>query len=249
MHVEPTADDDGLLRSVERFLDAVPIDFGGGCSVPKAQLLAALIRHRGITRSVDLGVYRGRSLFPQAIAHQRYTGGVVYGVDPWTAEAAHQEDRPDLRTQLERFTRETDFEAIHRRVQDLRRVAGFEGSCAIVRTTSADAARRFEERGTTFGLVHIDGNHDTARVTEDVARYLPLLDRGGVVVLDDVSWDSVRPAFDRLAAATTHVFERVAEGDDYAVFWNGTDAREADSVARLCRRISGPTSDGGFARC
>jgi hypothetical protein len=231
-------EEDGLLASVREFLSVIPADFGGGCSVAKAGLLASLIRHWNLRSTVDIGVYRGRSLFPQAISHKYYTGGVVYGIDPWSAEEAWEKQNVELKELIGRFVRETDFEAVYREVEGIKRECRFFGHCALLRMTSAEAASVFEGRSTFFGLVHIDGNHDTERVTEDVSLYLPRITRGGFVVLDDVSWDSVRPAYEQLAAETTLVFERTEDGDDYAVFWKGDSPQGATARTNFCERMS-----------
>lgn len=202
------------MASVQEFLRVIPADFGGGCSVAKAGLLASLIRHWGLRSTVDIGVYRGRSLFPQAIAHKHYTGGVVYGIDLWSAEEAKEENNLELKERIDRFVRKTDFEAIYEEVEAIRRECRF------------------------FGLVHIDGNHDTERVTEDVSLYLPRVVRGGFVVLDDVSWDSVRPAYEQLAAEAMLIFERTEGDDDYAVFWKGNSSQGAADRTRFCERMS-----------
>jgi hypothetical protein len=229
---------DGLLASVQEFLSVVPADFGGGCSVAKACLLASLIRHWNLGSTVDIGVYRGRSLFPQAIAHKHYTGGVVYGIDPWSTEEARVKDNLELKERIDRFVRETDFGAIYEEVEAIRRECRFFGHCVLLRMTSAEAASVFERKGKTFGLVHIDGNHDTERVTEDVSLYLPRVAHGGFVVLDDISWDSVRPAYERLGEDTTLIFERTEGEDDYAVFWKGDSPRGAADRTRFCERMS-----------
>src|SRR5690348_11550419 len=60
----------------------------GWCSHSKAQRLYELtIRERPV-RSIELGVFGGRSLLPIALAHWTLNLGKVIGVDPWTAAAA-----------------------------------------------------------------------------------------------------------------------------------------------------------------
>jgi predicted O-methyltransferase YrrM len=212
-----------LRTQIINLLAGIPLDFGGGCSASKAYLLASLIRELRTQTSLDIGVYRGRSLLPQALAHRRYTGGVAYGVDPWSKDEARENDNPALKRDLDRFVETTDFEAIYRAVDNLRKAAAVEDHCALVRKTSVAAAAHFRERRVTFGLIHIDGNHDTAAVVRDVRDFEPLLQRNGILVMDDVSWDSVRPAYDLLAATMPRLFQRVDTLNDYAVFWK-TDA-------------------------
>jgi predicted O-methyltransferase YrrM len=91
-----------------------------------------------------------------------------------------------------------------------------------VRKTSAEAAAYFAKKSITFDLIHIDGNHDTALVMQDVENYLPLLKQEGFIVMDDVSWESVKPAYDQVAGRLSRIFQRVDTMNDYAVFWKTT---------------------------
>ena len=208
-----------LRSQIISLLASVPIDFGGGCSASKAYLMASLIRELRLKTSLDIGVYRGRSLLPQALAHRRYTGGIAYGVDPWAKNEAVENDNRGLKPALDRFVATTDFDAIYRDVENLRHSAAIERHCLLVRKTSVAAAAYFRELGLTFGLIHIDGNHDMAAVMQDVRNFEPLLERNGILVMDDVSWDSVRPAYDTLVATMPRLFQRVDAANDYAVFW------------------------------
>jgi hypothetical protein len=209
---------DDVRDQLARLLRDVPIDFGGGCSLSKAYLLASLIRRCGMSSSVDIGIYRGRSLLPQAWAHATGAGGSVVGVDPWDAKDAVVHDRPELRDDLSRWAADTDFERIG---QDLVRRLDREGlgdHCRLMRMRSHDAAGSLQASGETFDLIHVDGNHDTAIVGADVRDYLPLLRKGGVLIMDDVSWDSVRPAAAWVTARMALLLRRHDRANDYALF-------------------------------
>jgi hypothetical protein len=219
--------------AVMHAISLVPVDFGGGCPPKKAFALAWLIRAGGVTSSLDIGVYRGRSLVPQAIAHRDHTGGVAYGVDPFSSSEAVQHDNAALADKLREFIATTDFESLYADVLRLRDELGLSAHCQLVRKTSAEAAVDFGAQGVKFGLIHVDGNHDEARVVADVKDYLPLLDPGGFLVLDDVSWTSVKPALDWVASRATRVFYEsrpTITELDYAVFWTGRSRRQAEAL-------------------
>lgn len=205
---------DTLREDLSSLLDRIPTDFGGGSGLEKVYEMASLIRQFKIKSSVDIGVYRGRSLFPQAFVHKKFTRGIVYGVDPWDAEEAKEMDNPELFNEIEAWRKTTDFEGIFREVSAMSREFG--RHCKIVRKTSREASEDFKRQGIRFGVVHIDGNHDTARALEDVRSYLPLLHSGGFMVLDDISWKSVRPAYDLCLEHMTLYAERVHL--DYSIF-------------------------------
>lgn len=228
-----------LYSDVAAVLEKVPIDLLGGCSLSKAYMLAWLIRRYGLKETVDIGVYRGRSLFPQASAHRRFTGGVVYGVDPWSAAEAREKDltltsRKDAES-INSFIDQIDWQAIYRDVEAARSDLRYEKHCVLLRETSADAAAYFEENEIYFDMVHVDGNHDTEKALQDVRLYLPRLRENGFFILDDVSFESVRPAYEELDARTTLVFERVDHdgANDYAAFRKDPPS----SGARYNRRL------------
>lgn len=225
-----------LAEEIRKSLKGIPIDFGGGCSLAKGLVLADLVVCHRLLVSVDIGVYRGRSLFPLAVAHRR-SGGMAYGVDPWNPDEARQYDRPDLQEALDKFARETDFEAIYQRVQELRTSLGLSDSCQLLRMRSDEAVNFFDREGICFGLVHVDGNHDAALVSSDVQLYYPRLVEGGFLVLDDISWDSVAPALRFADSAMTLVFARSDDEADYAVYQKASSGRSSRGLTRRLRRI------------
>jgi predicted O-methyltransferase YrrM len=215
---------DDLFKDVEALLSRVKIDFGGGCSVTKAYLMARLIRDERLKTTLDIGVYRGRSLFPQALAHREYTAGMAYGVDPWDAMEAVQEQAPAaIADKVKAWAADADLQKIYEEVVALTATLNLEANTTLVREPSSKAIEYFRTRDIRFDLVHIDGNHDTVRVREDLDHYLPRLRPGGYLVLDDVSWASIRPIYDELRSRLAHVFELVDSRNDFAIFWNSKD--------------------------
>jgi hypothetical protein len=214
-----------------------PIDFGGGCSYEKALALGFYIRKYNYQSSIDIGVYRGRSLFPQALAHRRYSKGLVYAVDPYDNAAAVQNDRAEIKQQLKAFANNTDFSQIYKDVT--KQVAKHKLSPFVkfIRDKSQNAAKAFEKDRVEFGLIHIDGNHDTAFVMQDVADYFPLLQKGGIIILDDISWDSVKPAYafleERMAVAGTCIDDQ----NDFAVFIDKSVSERLSSASQLLQEI------------
>jgi hypothetical protein len=223
--------------AIEGLLALAPADFGGGCSPEKAHVLLWLIKHGRLTASCDIGVYRGRSFFPQALAHLRYTGGVAYGIDPYSRTAAEQSDNPSIQEDLDQWVATTDFDALQRDVLATLESRHLTSNAEFLRMSSNQAVEVFRARSIHFGLVHVDGNHDSKEVLDDVRNYLPLLQPGGFLVLDDISWTSVRPAVDLVSTQFVHLYRRVDATNDYAVFWNGTSRVHAAYLRAALRRI------------
>ena len=60
--------------------------------------------------------------------------------------------------------------------------------------TSLIAARLLKSYGVQADLVYIDGSHDTEDVLSDLRSYWPLVKEGGILLGDDLFWDSVQKA-------------------------------------------------------
>lgn len=227
-----------LRKEINAFSKQIPIDFGGGSSIQKSVLMATLIAEFKLQKSVDLGVYRGRSFFPQAIAHQLFTGGTVYGVDPYSNSAAVQNDRPDLQAELDTFVQSTDFELLFNDVNKLISKRNLNKNAQLIRQKSADAILFFKDHNYKVDLVHVDGNHDTKFVMEDIQNYSDILAEKSFIVLDDISWDSVQPAFNALNKEMLHIASLVNYGNDFALFAKGWNESEIKIIEDLFHKAS-----------
>lgn len=180
-----------VRNEVARFLANIKSDFGGGCTLNKAYALADLIVDNDMKYAVEIGVYKGRSLFPQAIA-MKHTGGKVIGIDPYLKESALENDVSDaLKDKIKNFvaTWDTD-ETYHTNLNIIRQ---YNLPCEIIRKKSEEAT---VPNG--IELLHIDGNHDTEFVTKDIELFVPLVKKGGFIVMDDTDWGSVKVCLDML---------------------------------------------------
>lgn len=190
---------------LEDVVSSVPVDFGGGSGSAKALVLADLIAPFGITDTVEIGVYRGRSLLPVAAMLRVVGGGVATGIDPWGVDEALQQDEHVVGPRVNDWVRshpwEETYQGVLASIDELR----LHDHCRILRMTSEDAAPLIGKR--SVGLVHIDGNHDRAAVERDAELYVPKLRPGGFLVLDDASWDSIRPVAEALRSELDVVFQ------------------------------------------
>ena len=226
--------DGKLYTDLKELLSEIKIDFGGGCSLEKAYIIAWLIANFKLKSTVDIGVYRGRSLFPQALAHKRFSNGIVYGIDPWDNELARENDNKELKEAIDDFLDTTDFSEIGREVARYNFEKGFNDHCVLIQKKSEDAIAQFKDKNIVFDLIHIDGNHDTEMVMKDIVLYLPLLAKKGFVILDDITWDSVKPAFDAVNSKYSFLYKKRDSDDDYAIFWKNSNKSE---IAQLTSNI------------
>lgn len=226
-----------LNNKIKEIHSLIPQDFGGGCSHKKALLMGLVIGKFELKNTADIGVYRGRSLFPQAIAHKLYSNGLAFGIDPYSNEAAVQNDRPDLQSQLDEFLIITDFQKLYNDVSNVIRDNNYQKNCVLVRKKSSEAAVDFKNSNIKFGLVHIDGNHDTKFVMEDVKNYYPLLEDKSFIVLDDISWDSVKPAFSLLNEEMIFIGKLKDATNDFALFGKGLSRDEVSVLKATFKRV------------
>ncbi|NGY37441.1 class I SAM-dependent methyltransferase [Flavobacterium sp. XN-5] len=226
-----------LSDAIKKNHSIIPTDDGGGCSHQKALLMSVLIAKFKIKRTADIGVYRGRSLFPQVIAHKLYSKGIAFGIDPYSKDAAIQFDKPELQHILDEFILNTDFNELYERVSEIIESNKYQEHCMIVRKKSTDAVSEFINKKIKFGLIHIDGNHDAKFVMEDVHNYLPLLEDKSFIVLDDVSWNSVKPAYSLLKNEMILIDEFIYENNDFALFGKGFSVTQVNNLKKLFKKI------------
>lgn len=203
---------------ISKVLNGIKIDFGGGCSLHKALIMAYLIKEFNMKITCDIGIYRGRSFFPQAIAHKIYTGGLVYGIDPFKNELAREYDNELLKNQLEEFFTSVDFERIYIVVEKIREDQKLKSNSTIIRLQSKEAFFKIQAEGIIFDMIHIDGNHDMKFVMQDLELYSKILNENGIIILDDISWDSVRTVYSLLKKNMYKIYELIDKDNDFAVF-------------------------------
>ena len=196
-----------LFNQLENISELIPTDFGGGSPLSKTYLMAYLILRNNLKTFVEIGVYRGKSLFPVTYAIKQ-NKGTSFGIDPYNKDDAREFDiEKNLQKQIDEFIDDLDFENMYQDVTKLKSELGFDDYLELIRNKSSDSVEFFRKNNIGIDMLHIDGNHDTKFVTEDVNLFLPLLTPNGIVVMDDIDWDSVKPAYEKLKEITTLIFE------------------------------------------
>lgn len=204
-----------LFKDLKSIVDAIPVDFGGGCPLSKSFLMAYIALKYDLKNYVEIGVYMGRSFLP--MAHTiKLIGGKAYGIDPYDSDTAKEFDlAEDKRRKVNEFLDTLDFPKMYQNVFDLCLKLNLDDCSEIIREKSSRAARHFQRD--SIDMLHIDGNHDTKYVMEDVDLYFPLVRDGGFIVVDDIDWDSVKPAYRKLQELCDIVFDK----GSYAILRKG----------------------------
>jgi hypothetical protein len=144
---------------------------------------------------IEIGVLAGRTASVLALMAQRHGTGAVLVVDSWSRnEAAQRESSGEVQAAVDGWETAALFESF---VVALLPIAA-RGRFNYLAVPSRQAFGEWSEKKATetpfFGAVdysgtisvlHVDGNHDFARVSEDCALWLPHLASGGWLVLDD----------------------------------------------------------------
>lgn len=151
----------------------------GWCSEQKAITLASLVVGLRPDVIVEVGTWQGKSLVPMALALRETGKGVVYAVDPWSAEASvegmvHPADREWWSNQ---GSHDQIYEMFRNQIHQLKLQ-----NVKVIRRKSDD----FDPPG-QIDMLSLDGNHGE-QVLRDVERYASKISLGGVIVVDDLGW-------------------------------------------------------------
>jgi len=198
--------DDSLFKRIKN-IQSNPLlsDFCGGLPLSDCYLMAYLACYFNLKNYVEIGVYKGRSLFSVAQAFKD-NKGKAYGIDPYNLNYAKEYDLDEnLKKQVNSFLNNIDFEAIYAQV--LNNINTFELSevVEIIRKTSTEAAPYFRNVG--IDMLYIDGNHDRKEVQADINNYTPFLRDGGIIVFNCINWPSVNYGYNQCKKDYIVLFE------------------------------------------
>jgi cephalosporin hydroxylase len=184
----------------QRVVKILPSIFGW-CSAEKATAMIDLVLEVKPAVCVDIGTFGGASLLPVASALKYLDSGIVYGIDPWDKLEAIKYFDPVADKENFEWWGRVNFNDVFSVYLNLLRRFNIEKHCITVRETSESAAGEIE----TIDILHIDGNHHEAVVTQDVTLYLPKVRSGGYIWLNDSIWPQMQDAIDLLMESCTVV--------------------------------------------
>ena len=91
----------------------------------------------------------------------------------------------------------------------LRNVAEYPDRIAIMRNTSRNALKQLGLENKKYQLIYVDGDHHRLNCLEDLVLSFPLLELGGIVVIDDYLWGSAKEEDPNCVRGAVHMFERI----------------------------------------
>jgi hypothetical protein len=191
-----------VRRELQARIETSITPLHGWGTVEKGIRLAELVLVTQAERSVEIGVFGGRSLIPMAIAHQLSGIGYTVGIDPW--EVAASLDGVNA-PENEDWWRKIDYDEIYTHFLGALLQYRLVRECRIMREWSDTAVRLFADE--SIAVLHQDGNHSEKISTMEVDLWSPKLKQGGYWVFDDTDWATTQRAQALLIERGFHVIE------------------------------------------
>ncbi len=166
----------------------------GWCTPAKALGMATLIFQVRPKCVVEIGIFGGRSLLPQAVALKHVGSGLLWGVEPWSnAIAIETPTAPEN----DEWWAKVDLQGAKKACL----TAILENDvCGIVKILECRSGEALDILGGGIDIIHVDGNHSGEQALADVTRAFRAVADGGYIWLDDIAWPSVAPALAFLEA-------------------------------------------------
>lgn len=159
----------------------------GWCDKDKAQKFYDIITESKAKLCVEIGVFGGSSLIPQALAMKHNNDGIVVGIDPWTHDAALEDMETDeSREWWSKINLNEIYENFIRQLKNYE----VDSFCKIYRDKSENVINEFEDE--SIDILHIDGNHCEKISYQDSVNYFPKVKKGGYIFFDDIFWSEDR---------------------------------------------------------
>lgn len=170
----------------------------GWCKGERPLQMAQLVIESKPDVVVEIGVFAGGSLIPQALGLKENGSGRIFGIDPWSRRAALDQifvANPETPAADEAIARqwwaEVNLNAMHQLCMEGIWKYGLDHHAVIIRAESQDCFELFENG---IDILYIDGSHSEEASCRDVDLYLPRVNGGGYVWFDDAHWNSTQKA-------------------------------------------------------
>lgn len=165
------------------------IEGSGWCSKEKNDDLFHYIEKMKCKNGLEIGVFGGSSLIREGLAIKE-NGGQLVGIDPYSVEDSNKYDKEG--TENFNWWGKVDYEKIKNHC--LKKIEEYElKENVTLIITNADIYKN-KVKDNSLDFIHIDGNHTEIQSLNDCQNYLPKLKKGGLLVMDDTNWETVKKA-------------------------------------------------------
>ncbi|KLU64360.1 glycosyl transferases group 1 [Desulfosporosinus acididurans] len=186
-----------FYKRIKEIHENIYADELGGSSFYKCFLMAYLFKNLKFKSYIEIGVYRGKSLFTVSVA-VRENKGRAYGIDPYLNSCIKEaEASPAIQKIVQKAIQEMDFNELFQEVNAFKKNFDFDSTVNLLRYPSEEAIKYIKDTNISIDMLHIDGNHDTVFVQSDAEYYIPIVREGGIIVFDDIDWPSVRSVYEK----------------------------------------------------
>lgn len=168
---------------ISNFLDSHLGTIDGWCEKEKAKKLYDIIYELKPSICVEIGVFGGSSLLPQALALKHNNKGTIVGIDPWTNSCAIEEMENEAN---KNWWGSVNLEAVYKKFLEKVKLYEVENFVQVFRNKSSEVVNRFEDN--SIDVLHIDGNHCEKLSYADAVDYYPKVRVGGYIFFDDINW-------------------------------------------------------------
>jgi len=180
------------MRNLRGLITNDEFDQGGWCTDEKRNFIHTLVNITLSKVCVEIGVFKGSSLFSFAEVLEK-NGGTIVGIDPWSYEASKNElwDK-DYENYMynDLLKGQETFDKLYESVCKIIQNNNLSKTISLIRKPSEDVFINFNIE--SIDILHIDGNHNEMNVSRDILLYLPLIKKGGYIIMDDSNWENVK---------------------------------------------------------
>jgi len=186
----------------------------GWCSPTKAQKLYNYIIERKPELCLEIGVFGGSSLIPQALALSENNNGLIVGIDPWSNDVAIEGMENDNNKE---WWHKVDMAYILNSLNQFIEKFKLQSYVDLIKDKAENIYDNFKDN--SIDIIHIDGNHSEESAFKDAFYYLPKVKDNGIIFFDDIHW-SEKPG--QISTKKAHDFllkhcEKIEQEEDWVV--------------------------------
>ena len=196
-----------LAAPIEREIREAIRNLPGWPNIQREKQLAQLVLDRTPALIVEIGVWGGRSLIPQALALQynatvsKTRSGHIYGIDPYDAcEVKKNAVQGD-----DWFPGQNTMDEAYGNLLATLKLYELEEYASLIKEKSETVLNKLVNNFTleNIDILNIDGGHTEEASTRDVEVWVPRVKPGGWIWFDDSHWPSVQRALKTLGNTCT----------------------------------------------
>lgn len=203
------------MKNLHKLITNDQYDIGGLCTEPKGNVIKSLVINSNAKLCVEIGVFKGSSLLYFAEALQE-TGGKVIGIDPYEMGSLKNEIPNKQVSHIiynVLFKEQKTLDDIYSNLKQIIGDNDLGDLIDLIRDKSENYHQNIESE--SIDVLHIDGNHDEEYVSKDILNYLPLVKKGGYIIMDDITWVGVKNSINNHLINSCHL---MSDHVDFSVY-------------------------------